>query len=394
MKILAINAGSSSLKFMLLEMPEEVVITSGLVERIGGSKGSFTIKVDGVKVTTEHPIPTHKEAVELLLDNLLSHHIINDVKEIEGVGHRVVQGGEAFTKSVIIDDKVVEVIDSLSDLAPLHNPANLIGINTFRQLLPSVVNVAVFDNAFHSTMKEDAYLYATPYDWYRKYKVRKYGFHGTSHQYVSSRCIELLGKKHTKIIVCHIGNGASLACVKDGVSIDTSMGLTPLDGIPMGTRSGSIDAGIIEYIASKEGSSITSILSTLNKKSGYLGLSEYSNDARDIENRIKSGDHLASLAFEVQAKRIADYIGSYFVMLGGLDAICFTAGIGENSSLVRSLVLDRLQALKVKYDKNINDSTRGKEALLSTPQSKVKVYVIPTNEEVMIARDVYQLSQK
>ncbi|MDR2867476.1 MAG: acetate kinase [Acholeplasmatales bacterium] len=394
MKVLAINAGSSSLKFMLLAMPSEEVLTSGIVERIGSSVGIFTIKVKGVKLTKEAAIATHKEAVEMLLVSLIENKIIAKVEEIEGVGHRVVQGGEAFKTSVVIDDQVVKVIEDLSDLAPLHNPANLIGINTFRNLLKNVINVAVFDNAFHSTMQPETYLYGTPYQWYRQYKVRKYGFHGTSHQYVSQRASQLLNKKNSKIIVCHLGNGASIAAIKNGQSIDTSMGLTPLEGIPMGTRSGSIDAGIIEYIANKENLSIKAVTDILNKKSGYLGISEYSNDARDIEAKIKQGDPLAKLAFDIQTKRIADYIGAYYLQLGGLDALCFTAGIGENSALIRKGVLNRLKVLKVKWDEDLNSQTRGQETLISTPDSKVKVWVIPTNEEVMIARDVYSLAQK
>ncbi|MDR2828692.1 MAG: acetate kinase, partial [Acholeplasmatales bacterium] len=314
-------------------------------------------------------------------------------EDIEGVGHRVVQGGEAYTKSVKINDKVVKKIEELSDLAPLHNPANLIGINTFREILPNVINVAVFDNAFHSTMKEEAFLYGTPYEWYTSYQIRKYGFHGTSHQYVSSRAAFLLKKRKSNIIVCHLGNGASLCAVKNGVSIDTSMGLTPLEGFPMGTRSGNIDPAIIDYIATKEHKTVSEVLNILNKKSGYVGISGISNDARDLEKASKEGNKRASLAFDIQVKRIVDYIGSYYLYLGGLDAICFTAGIGENSSLIRKMIVDRLKVLKVEIDDNLN-SKRGEELLISTPKSKVKVFVIPTNEEVMIARDVYKIGKR
>ncbi len=389
MKIMAVNAGSSSLKFQLLEMPEEKVITSGLVERIGYENAVFQIKVNDKKVSVEQPILDHSVAVELLLEGLIKYNIINSLDEIEGVGHRVVQGGELFKTSTVIDDEVVVKIASLNDLAPLHNPAHIIGINSFRKALPNVVQVAVFDTSFHGTMDEETYLYATPYEWYEKYGVRKYGAHGTSHQYVSEKCYEKLGNKDAKIVVCHIGNGASLCAVDAGKSVDTSMGLTPLEGIPMGTRSGNVDPSVIKLIADKENRSYESVLNDLNKASGYLGVSGISNDSRDIVKGMEEGNHRAYLAHKVQIKRILDYIGSYYLKMGGIDAICFTAGIGENSSILRKDVLEGLKILGVELDE-VENEKRG-EREVTTENSKIRAFIIPTNEEVMIARDVVRL---
>ena len=386
MKIIAVNAGSSSLKFQLLDMPEERVITSGLVERIGYENAVFKIEVNGKKEIIETNIPDHKVAVHLLLDGLIDYGIIGSLDEINGVGHRVVQGGEIFKDSTIITDEVVEQIRGLNDLAPLHNPANITGIEAFRKSLPDVIQVAVFDTTFHATMTEDAFLYATPYEWYQKYHVRKYGFHGTSHQFVSQRAYELLGKKDAKIIVCHLGNGASICAVDAGKSVDTSMGLTPLEGIPMGTRSGNVDPALLKFIADKEERSYESVLNDLNRNSGYLGVSGLTNDARDISDAILEGNHRAILAQEIQAKRIADYIGSYYVYMGGLDAIVFTAGIGENAPDFREAIVKRLGVFDLKLNEAENKK-RG-EHFISTPDSKVKLIVIPTNEEVMIAREV------
>ncbi len=386
MKIVAVNAGSSSLKFQLLDMPEERVITSGLVERIGYENAVFKIEVNGEKVVTETSIPDHKVAVHLLLDGLVDYKIIDSLNDINGVGHRVVQGGEIFKDSTVITDEVVEQIRSLNDLAPLHNPANITGIEAFRKALPDVIQVAVFDTTFHASMKEDAYLYATPYEWYQNYHVRKYGFHGTSHQFVSQRAYELLGNNNAKLIVCHLGNGASLCAIDGGKSVDTSMGLTPLEGIPMGTRSGNVDPSLLKFIADKENRSYESVLDDLNRNSGYLGVSGLTNDARDISTAIEAGNHRALLAQEIQAKRIADYIGSYYVYMGGLDAIIFTAGIGENAPDFREAVVKRLGVLGTKLD-DAENNKRG-EHVISTPDSKVKVIIIPTNEEVMIAREV------
>lgn len=389
MKVIAVNAGSSSLKFQLLNMPSEDVITSGLVERIGSENAVFTIKVGDEKITVEEPILDHEVAVNLLLEALVKHKIIESLNEIEGVGHRVVQGGELFKDAAVIDGDVVKKITSLNDLAPLHNPANITGIKAFQKVLPNVIQVAVFDTTFHQTMKPESYLYATPYEWYEKYGVRKYGFHGTSHQYVAQRAESILNKKGLKTIVLHLGNGASLSAVDGLKSIDTSMGLTPLEGIPMGTRSGNIDPAVLGLVADKEGKNLKALLNDLNKKSGYLGVSGISNDNRDIVDAMNKGHERARLAYAVQVKRIADYIGSYYVQLKGLDAIVFTAGIGENASQIRKDIVEAVSVLGVKIDPELN-KLRG-ENIISTKDSKVTVLVIPTNEEVMIAREVYRL---
>lgn len=392
MKIMAVNAGSSSLKFQLLDMPSETLLVSGVVERIGLNDSIFTIKYDGKRDKEITNIETHEVAVDMLLNKLVNLGILTSLDEIEGVGHRVVHGGEKFSDSVEITNEVIKAIEEVSDLAPLHNPANLTGINAFKQALPEVGMVAVFDTAFHQTMDQVTYMYSVPYEWYTKYGVRKYGFHGTSHKYVSLRAADMLGKKleDTKIIVCHIGNGASLCAVDGGKSIDTSMGFTPLAGIPMGTRSGDIDPAIVQYISQKENKSIDEVISELNKKSGYLGLSELSSDSRDLWEAVSRGDQKSILAVEKQGKMIADYIGAYYLALGGCDAICFTAGIGENAGETRKLIADRLGALGVEMDieKNL---TRGEETVISTPESKIKLLLIPTNEEVMIARDTVRL---
>ncbi|MCU0105173.1 acetate kinase [Acholeplasma vituli] len=391
MKIMAVNAGSSSIKFQLLDMPAETQITSGIVERIGSEEALFTIKYNGEKFVETLPIKDHAVGVQLILKGLIKHQVISKIEDIEGVGHRVVQGGEFFKDSTLINDAVLEKIIDLGEMAPLHNPANATGIKAFRAVLPNVPQVAVFDTVFHQTMEKDAYLYGTPYEWYTQYGIRKYGFHGTSHQYVSEKANQLMGTTDTKVVVCHIGNGASLSAVKQGKCVETSMGFTPLEGFPMGTRSGSIDPAITAYMANKLGKSAQDITDILNKKSGYLGISGLSNDARDIEAAIEKGNERARLAFDIQAKQIADYIGSYYIYMGGLDAICFTAGIGENSPVLRQMIIDRLAVLGVELDPQLN-KLRG-ERLISSPNSKVKVFIIPTDEEVMIARDTMRLSR-
>lgn len=385
MKVISVNAGSSSLKFQLLKMPEEQVIASGVTERIGLEDAIYTIKFNGEKVSETLPILDHAVAIEILLASLKKHKIIESLDEIDGVGHRVVQGGEVFKESAVLNKLTIAAIDSLKDLAPLHNPPNLVGIRSFMKVLPNVVHLAVFDTTFHQTMAEDAYLYAVPYEWYEEYGVRKYGFHGTSHQYVSEIATKMLNKDDAKVIVCHIGNGASISAVKNGVCVDTSMGFTPLEGIPMGTRTGSIDPAILNFMEHKLNVDSDEMNVILNKKSGYLGISGLTSDARDLETAIEKGHKRAKLAFDLQAKRIADYIGSYYVYMGGLDAIAFTAGIGENSPGLRKLVLDRLEVLGVKMDETLNN-TRGAE-VITTEDSKVKVFVLKTDEEVMIARD-------
>lgn len=394
MLILAVNVGSSSLKFQLLEMPEEQVITSGLIERIGLDNSIFNINVNGDKKKKVLDIPDQATAVQHLLDALIDLKIVESFDEIKGIGHRVVHGGEQFGDSVLITDEVMEKIESLNDLAPLHNPGNVNGIKAFREVLPNVPMVAVFDTAFHQTMEEEAFLYPVPYSWYTDYKIRRYGFHGTSHKYVAERAIELLGKpkEETRIITVHIGSGGSISAIKGGRSIDTSMGFTPLAGIMMGTRSGDIDPSIIPYIMEKTNLSIDEVIEVLNKESGLRGMSGISSDMRDIIDGINNNDERAIRTLNLFAKRVCDYIGSYFIELGGLDAIVFTAGIGENSSEAREAIMNRLGALGIKLDQEAN-KRRGEEVVISTPDSKVKVFVIPTDEEVVIARDTVRLTQ-
>lgn len=394
-KILAINAGSSSLKFQLIEMPEETVITKGLVERIGEKEGVFTISVNGEKHKIVQEIPTHEEAVQILLDQLISKGIIKSFEEIDGVGHRVLHGGETFADSVAINDEVLKEIEKLIDLGPLHMPPNILGIKVFRKLLPDVPQIAVFDTAFHQTMPKSSYLYSLPYDYYEKYGVRKYGFHGTSHKYVSLKAAEMLNKpiEDLRLISCHLGNGASIAAIQGGKSIDTSMGFTPLEGITMGTRSGNIDPAIIPFVMEKTGKTAEEVLTILNKKSGLLGITGFSSDLRDILEAAEEGNERAILALAIFASHIHKYIGSYAARMNGVDAIIFTAGIGENSAPVRESVLRGLEFMGVYWDKELNNNASGKEGFISYPFSPVKVMVIPTNEEVMIARDVVRLSK-
>lgn len=392
-KIIAINAGSSSLKFQLLQMPEEEVLTKGLVERIGLNDSVFTIEVNGEKVKEIKDIHDHSEAVSMLLDKLVKHNIISSLDEIEGIGHRVVHGGEKFNDSVLITDEILNEIEEISYLAPLHNPANVVGIKAFKTVLPDVPAVAVFDTAFHQSMPEKSFLYSLPYEYYEEYGIRKYGFHGTSHKYVSERAAELLGRpvEQLRLLSCHLGNGASIAAIEGGKSIDTSMGFTPLAGVTMGTRSGNIDPSLIPYIMQKTGQSAEEVINVLNNKSGMLGVSGFSSDLRDIESEAEKGNERAELALEVFASRIHKYIGSYAARMAGIDAIIFTAGIGENSTAVRERVLRGLEFMGVYWDPALNQ-VRGKEAFISYPHSPVKVIVIPTNEEVMIARDTMRIA--
>lgn len=393
-KIMAVNAGSSSLKFKLLELPEEKVITNGVVERIGLDDAIYSITVNGKKEKQVLAIKDHAVAVKLVLDDLVKRQIVKCLDEIEGVGHRVVQGGWYFKDSALVTDDVIKKIEKLSVLAPLHNPAHVVGIKAFQKALPDVPQLVVFDTSFHQTMEPETYMYATPYEWYEKHHIRKYGAHGTSHKYVAGVCLDLLKKKNAKIVTLHIGNGASLAAVKNGKVVDTTMGLTPLEGIPMGTRSGNIDPTVLQVINEKEGLSIQELIYILNNKSGYLGVSGVSHDSRDVEEAMNAGNKRAKLALDIQFKRIADYIGSYYVLMGGLDAIVFTAGIGENSWYCRQEISRRLKVLGVEIDEEFNKKTRGQLKELSTPKSKVKVYIIPTDEEVMIARDVVRIVKK
>ena len=392
-KVMAVNAGSSSLKFQLINMPSEEVITSGLVERIGQEVGNFVIKVNGEKIQTQTPIPDHQVAVDLLLNALVDHHIVESLEEIDAVGHRVVHGGEDFDDSVVVDEEAVKKVADLAELAPLHNPANIIGYKAFKEALPDHVgHVFVFDTAFHQTLDKERYLYPLPLEYYTDLKVRKYGAHGTSHKYVSQQAIEMLGNpKESRIIVCHLGNGASICAVENGKSVDTSMGLTPLEGLVMGTRSGDIDPAIMEFLAKKENLDIAGLMNVLNKKSGVYGLSNnLSSDFRDLSEAAADGNEIAELALDVFAYRVAKYVGSYTAAMNGVDNIVFTAGIGENSAIVRTMVCKYLGYLGIEIDEELNGK-RGQEIIISTPESKVKVLVVPTNEELAIARETVAL---
>lgn len=387
--VLAINAGSSSLKFQLIEMPEEKLISKGLIERIGLKGSKITVEFNGQKYTDEKEISDHVKAVVLMLDSLINHGIIRDINDIDGTGHRVVHGGELFPESALVTDEVEKQIESLTELAPLHNPANLMGIRAFRKLLPNIPHVAVFDTSFHQTMPEQAYLYSLPFHYYKDYGIRKYGFHGTSHKYVSQRAAEILNRpiEELRIISCHIGNGASIAAIDGGESVDTSMGFTPLAGVTMGTRSGDIDPALIPYIMEKTGENAEEVLDILNKESGLLGISGTSSDLRDLEQDADEGKTRAQLALDVFASRIHKYIGSYTAKMHGVDVIVFTAGVGENSDEVRGRVLEGLEFMGVYWDPKKNEQIHGSEGFINYPHSPVKVLVIPTNEEVMIARD-------
>nr|WP_263313009.1 acetate kinase [Mammaliicoccus sp. Marseille-Q6498] len=389
-KIIAINAGSSSLKFQLFEMPEEKVITKGLIERIGLKNSIFSISVNGEKITETLDIENHDVAVNIMLDALKNHNIINDINDIQGTGHRVVHGGEIFPDSALVTDDVLTKIETLTDLAPLHNPANIMGIKAFRKLLPNIPHVAVFDTSFHQTMPEESFLYSLPYNFYKDFGIRKYGFHGTSHKYVSERAAILLDRPldQLRIISCHIGNGASIAAIDGGKSVDTSMGFTPLAGVTMGTRSGNLDPALIPYIMEKTGKNAEEVLNILNKESGLLGISGSSSDLRDIQQDANEGNDRAKLALDVFASRIHKYMGSYATRMHGLDAIVFTAGVGENSDTVRAKVLEGLEFMGVYWDPRLNTGLHGEEAFINYPHSPVKVIVIPTDEEVVIARDV------
>ena len=395
MNVLVINCGSSSLKYQLINSDSEEVLAKGLCERIGIDGRLVYQKAGCDKEITEAAMPTHKQAIQMVLDALVNEKTgaIKSLKEVEAVGHRVVHGGEKFASSVVINDEVLKAIEECNDLAPLHNPANLIGINACAELMPGVPMVAVFDTAFHQTMPEKAYLYGLPYEYYEKYAVRRYGFHGTSHSFVSKHAAEFLGLdlNDSKIIVAHLGNGASISAVQNGKCVDTSMGLTPLEGLVMGTRSGDIDPAIMEFIAKKENLDIAGVMNVLNKKSGVFGISkELSSDFRDLEDAMNDGNKYAAAAIEVFSYRVAKYIGSYVAAMNGVDAIAFTAGIGENAGIVREKVLGYLGYLGIALDTEANKQ-RGEDMVISTADSKVKVAVIPTNEELAICRETVAL---
>ena len=396
MKVLVINCGSSSLKFQLIETKSDKVLASGMCDRIGIEGSEINYKNEqGEKSTTATPIPTHAKAIALVLSHLQEKNAVSSLSEISAVGHRVVHGGEFFKESVLIDENVLSEINECATLAPLHNPANLIGIRSCQELMPETPMVAVFDTAFHQSMPARAYMYGVPYEWYEKHKVRRYGFHGTSHKYVSRRTAEFLGLDYhnSKIIVCHLGNGSSICAVKNGKCIDTSMGLTPLEGLIMGTRSGDLDPAILEYIADREKLSAKEIVNILNKKSGVLGISGLSSDFRDLLDADLKGDERAKLARAAFAYRVLKYIGSYCAVLIGVDAISFCAGVGENAKFIRGMIVEHLEFLGVKLDVEANNAC-GQEAIISTKDSKVKVCVIPTNEELVIAQDTQAIVSK
>ena len=402
MKILVINAGSTSLKYQLIDSETEKVLAKGLCERIGtdaeGGKLKYDSSKTGEKKEKDIDLPDHGVALQAVIDVLVSPEdgAISSLDEIDAVGHRVVHGGEYFDKSVLVTDEVIAQIEECSDLAPLHNPANLLGIRACKKLMPEVPQCVTFDTAFHQSMPERAYIYGIPYSYYENYKIRRYGFHGTSHSYVSKKALEHLDKpvEDTKVIVCHLGGGASITAVQGGKSVDTSMGLTPLEGLVMGTRSGNIDPAIVQYIADKEGKSVDEVLNILNKQSGLFGLSGRSSDCRDIDAGIKEGDKRCEIAFNAFVYSAIKIVGSYIAAMNGVDLIAFTAGIGENDDKIRAAILDNFGYIGIDYDKELNSTVHGDEVELQTAESKVKVVVIPTNEELTIARETLEIVAK
>ena len=398
MKFLCVNAGSSSLKFQLFEMPEEKVLISGYIEKVG-IKGSFwNTKIDGKKMKGEKDLKNHTEAVKVMLDELLKYKAVKSLDEIKGVGHRVLHGGEKYSDSVLVDDEVIQNIKDLTKLGPLHHPGNLAGIEAMQEALPNVPMVAVYDTAFHQTMPKENYMYPIPMEWYEKYGVRKYGFHGTSHKYITEEMQKKLGKEDVNLIIAHIGSGGSLSAVKNGKCYDTTMGLTPLDGIMMGTRSGSIDPSIIDYVCKESGLNVAEVTMMLNKKSGYLGISGHS-DSRDVEQAAKDGDENAELAIKMYNNRVAKYIADYYIELDGkVDAIVFTAGVGENGIDFRANVIEKLAPIGLVLDEEENNNIASykdkHEGIISSKESTIPVYVLPTNEEIMIIRDTYELCNK
>ena len=392
MEILSVNAGSSSLKFTLFELPFEKVVVSGTFEKIGIEGSFYTIKYNGEKIKKEAPLKNHTDAVKILMNELIDMKILDSYEDLDAVGHRVVHGGDTYFDSIIITPEVEAKIEELIPLGPLHNPANLIGIRSFKEILPNIPQVAVFDTAFHQTMKDEEFLYAVPMEWYEKYAVRKYGFHGTSHKYIATKMREILGEDK-KIISCHLGNGASLCAIKDGKCVDTSMGFAPLAGFIMGTRSGDIDPSIIPYIMDKTGETVDEVLTDLNKKSGMLALTGLSSDMRDIEEAYLNKEPKCVRAMNMYIKHIANYLSMYNTLLEGTDYIVFTAGIGENSNVVRKLLIDKFKFMGVKIDEEKNNQ-RGITGEISTEDSTIKVIVLPTDEELMIAKDTYNLVNK
>ena len=397
MKFLCVNAGSSSLKFQLFEMPEEKVIISGYIEKIGLEDSFWTTKVNGEKIKGSKYLKDHNDAVQVLIDELLEHKAVKSLDEIKGVGHRVVHGAEKYKDSVLITDEVIQDIVDMTKFASLHHPGNLAGIKALKEVLPNVPMVAVYDTAFHQTMPKENYIYPVPYEWYLKYGVRKYGFHGTSHKYITNVMKEKLGRDNVNLIICHVGSGASISAIKEGKCLDTTMGLTPLDGLMMGTRSGSIDPSILEYVCKESGKTIADVTNDLNKKSGLLGVSGFS-DSRDVEDAAARGDDRAILALTMYNDRVAKYVADYFIELEGkVDAIVFTAGVGENGIEAREDIIRRLAPLGIKIDAKANGKIASfkdvHEGIISAKTSKIPVWVVPTNEELMIIKDTYKIVQ-
>lgn len=395
MNVLVINCGSSSLKYQVIDSETEKVLAKGLCERIGIDGRLVYTPAGGEKEISNLDMPTHKQAIQYVIDALTNEKtgVIKSLDEIGAVGHRLVHGGEKFACSTLINEDVIAAMEECNDLAPLHNPANLIGVRACQELMPNTPMAGVFDTAFHQTMPLEAYMYGIPYEYYEKYRIRKYGFHGTSHSFVSKRMAEILGKpiEDLKIIVCHLGNGSSICAVDGGKSIDTSMGLSPLEGLIMGTRSGDIDPSVMEFICKKENMDINGIMEVLNKKSGVQGLSGVSSDFRDLQAGSEAGDERCKMAVDVFCYRVLKYIGAYVAAMNGVDAIAFTAGLGENDEVVRRNVVSRLGYLGIKLNRELNDSVRGIEVEISTPDSKVPVWIVPTNEELAIARETVAL---
>ena len=397
MKILVLNCGSSSIKYQLIEMDEKShsVLAKGLLERIGLEMGEFTHKWNGQKHYELLPIPNHTEGIKIVLQALTNkeYGVISDLKEIKAVGHRVAHGGEKFTHSVRIDDNVIKMIQDLCDLAPLHNPGALQGIAAMQAVLPGIPMAAVFDTSFHATMPPEAYLYAIPYEYYEKYRVRRYGFHGTSHKYVAEKAAEYVGKdwKNTKIVTCHLGSGASIAAVENGKSVETSMGFTPVEGLVMGSRTGDLDLGAFMYIMDKEGYNTKEMNTLVNKKSGLIGITGNSQDMRDVRAGRDAGDERCTYAFNMFAHRVKKYIGAYAAIMNGMDVLVMTGGIGENAWFMREAILENMEFFGIKIDKKLNETIMGDAAVISTPDSKVKVVVYPTDEEYMIAKDTFDL---
>lgn len=391
MKILSVNAGSSSLKFTLIELPSQKKLISGYFEKIGIGNSFYTIKVNGQKLERQVDLKDHLIAVRYLIEELISNNIISSLDEIDGVGHRIVHGADKYSESVLLNEQILSDIESFNDLAPLHNPANLVGVRAFMENMPNTPMVGIFDTAFHQSMKEESYIYPLPYEWYTKYGVRKYGFHGTSHRFINKTICEKLGRDDLKVISCHIGSGASLAAIDSGKVVDTSMGFTPTPGVVMGTRAGDFDVSIVPYIMKKENKTIDEVMNDINKKSGLIGISGISSDARDIAQAVDDGNERGILAYNIYTQKVANYIAMYNNLLNGADVICFTAGLGEMSRPFRKGIIEKISSLGVKLDQQRNEDTFAIFGQISTDDSTIPVYVVPTDEELMIALDTYEL---